>query len=74
MLDDFEVGGENEMEFFALPRYFRLRHAWPFQHDYVMRGASQSSARWAFVVKKYVQFIYLFIFFFFEKITNRFAR
>ncbi|ROI46715.1 Disrupted in schizophrenia 1 protein [Anabarilius grahami] len=24
MSDDFEVGGENEMEFFALPRYFRL--------------------------------------------------
>ncbi|ROI16337.1 hypothetical protein DPX16_12455 [Anabarilius grahami] len=25
MSDDFEVGGENEMEFFALQRYFRLR-------------------------------------------------
>ena len=25
MPDDFEVGGENEMEFFILPRYFHLR-------------------------------------------------
>ncbi len=26
MLDDFEVGGESEMEFFDLPYFFELRY------------------------------------------------
>jgi len=30
MLDDFEVGRENEIEFFALPYSFELEHALPF--------------------------------------------
>jgi len=68
MSDDFEVGGEIEMELFALLRCF-VYITWHFQRDYVMRSASQSNARWAFVVKQYIMF-----FVFFKKMTDRFAR
>jgi len=43
MLDDFEVGGENEMEFFAL--YFRLTFP-TWLHEW-----SRGGARLEFVVK-----------------------
>ncbi len=67
MLNDFEVWGENEMEFFTLPYLFehrrRANHMWPLQCDYVMREISHTP-RWAntrqtFAVKKYVFFFFL---------------
>ncbi len=67
MSDDFEFGGQNEMEFFrpTLPFWIevhrqRTNHVWPFQRDYEMHEVTQAhcraSARWAFGVKKYINF------------------
>lgn len=37
MLDDFETGGENNLEFFTLPTGTGTSgHAWPFKYDYII--------------------------------------
>ncbi len=38
--DDFEVGGETEMEFFTQPYFFN--HMWPFQRDYVIHEVTHT--------------------------------
>ncbi len=58
--DNYEVGEDNEIEFFALPYLFELEYKEEqttcdlFQHDYVIRDVAdahrRASARWAFVI------------------------
>ncbi len=60
MSDDSEVGGENEIRYFALPYLFELKYTDKEPttcdfFDYAMREVAhgRASARWAFVGKKY---------------------
>ncbi len=62
MPDDFEVGGENEMEFLPYSTFLnqstQTKNVTTFQRDYVMHEVTdahrRASARRAFVVKVYI--------------------